>query len=146
GINAWAIYAIVGFSLAYFQFRKDSPGLISSTLKPIFGDKMDGIWGNIIDILAVTATVIGVATTLGFGAKQINGGLSYLFDIPISFPVQLVIVAIVTVLFIISAWSGLGRGIKYLSNTNLVLAILIFVVTFILGPTILMLDIFTDSF
>ncbi len=146
GIHAWAIYAIVGFALAYFQFRKDSPGLISSTLKPIFGDKMDGIWGNIIDVLAVTATVIGVATTLGFGAKQINGGLSYLFDIPISFPVQLVIVAIVTVLFIISAWSGLGKGIKYLSNTNLVLAILIFVVTFILGPTILMLDIFTDSF
>lgn len=75
---------------------------------------MDGPLGNMIDILAVIATVIGVATTLGFGAKQINGGISYLFDIPISFNVQFVIVAIVTVLFIISAWSGLGKGIKYL--------------------------------
>src|SRR5699024_2619187 len=92
GIHAWAIYAVVGLGLAYFQFRKGSPGLISSTLKPIFGNKMDGLLGNIIDILAVTATVIGVATTLGFGAKQINGGLSYLFGISISFPIQLIIV------------------------------------------------------
>src|SRR5699024_12812945 len=87
----------------------------------------------IVDILAVTATVIGVATTLGFGAKQINGGLSYLLGIPISFPIQLIIVLIVTVLFIISAWSGLGRGIKYLSNTNLVLAVILFALTFVLG-------------
>src|SRR5699024_11253027 len=85
GVHAWAIYAVVALTLAYFQFRKGYPGLISATLRPLFGKKMDGILGNIIDILAVTATVIGVATTLGFGAKQINGGLSYLFDIPISF-------------------------------------------------------------
>lgn len=145
GIHAWAIYAVVAFSLAYFQFRKGEPGLISATLKPIFGDRMNGILGNIIDILAVTATVIGVATTLGFGAKQINGGLSYLFDIPISFSIQLLIVGIVTVLFIISAWSGLGKGIKYLSNTNLVLAVILFALVFILGPTILILNLFTDS-
>src|SRR5699024_6440846 len=146
GIHAWAIYAVVGLGLAYFQFRKGSPGLISSTLKPIFGNKMDGLLGNIIDILAVTATVIGVATTLGFGAKQINGGLSYLFGISISFPIQLIIVIIVTVLFIISAWSGIGKGIKYLSNTNLVLAVVLFGLVFVLGPTILMLNLFTDSF
>ncbi len=66
-----------------------------------------------IDIIAVLATVIGVGTTLGFGAAQINGGLAYLFDIPISFPIQLIIIAIVTVLFIISAWSGLSKGIQY---------------------------------
>src|SRR5699024_7249337 len=80
-----------------------------------------------------------------FGAKQINGGLSYLFDIPISFLVQFIIVVIVTILFIISAWSGLGRGIKYLSNTNLILAVVLFVLVFILGPSILMLNLFTDS-
>lgn len=145
GIHAWAIYAVVAFSLAYFQFRKGFPGLISATLRPLFGKKMDGPLGNMIDILAVIATVIGVATTLGFGAKQINGGLSYLFDIPISFIVQLIIVLIVTVLFIISAWSGLGKGIRYLSNTNLVLAVLIFVLVFILGPTVLILNLFSES-
>src|SRR5699024_4808419 len=75
GIHAWAIYAVVAFALAYLQFRKGSPGLISATLKPIFGKSMDGLPGIIVDVLAVTATVIGVATTLGFGAKQINGGL-----------------------------------------------------------------------
>ncbi len=145
GIHAWSIYAVVALTLAYFQFRKGYPGLISATLRPIFGKKMDGVLGDAIDILAVIATVIGVATTLGFGAKQINGGLAYLFDIPISFSVQLVIVLIVTVLFIISAWSGLGKGIKYLSNTNLVLAALLFLLVFILGPSVLMLNLFTDS-
>lgn len=145
GIHAWAIYAVVALTLAYFQFRKGYPGLISSTLRPLFGKRMDGIPGNLIDILAVMATIIGVATTLGFGAKQINGGLSYLFDIPINFSVQLIIVIIVTVLFIASAWSGLGKGIKYLSNTNLVLAVILLALAFILGPSILMLDLFTDS-
>lgn len=145
GIHAWAIYAVVAFALAYFQFRKGEPGLISSTLKPIFGNRMNGILGTIIDVLAVTATVIGVATTLGFGAKQINGGLSYLLGIPINFPIQLIIVVVVTILFVFSAWSGLGKGIKYLSNTNLVLAVFLFALVFILGPTILVLNMFTDS-
>lgn len=146
GIHAWAIYAVVGFSLAFFQFRKGSPGLISSTLKPIFGDKMDGPLGVLVDVLTIISTVIGVATTLGFGAKQINGGLSYLLGIPISFPIQLIIVAIVTVLFLMSAWTGLSKGIKYLSNTNMVLAVILLLLIFILGPTILFLNLFTDSF
>ncbi len=145
GIHAWAIYAVVGFSLAFFQFRKGSPGLISSTLKPIFGDKMDGPLGVVVDVLTIISTVIGVATTLGFGAKQINGGLSYLFGIPISFPIQLIIVAIVTVLFLMSAWTGLSKGIKFLSNTNMVLAVVLLLLIFILGPTILFLNLFTDS-
>lgn len=145
GIHAWSIYALVAFALAYFQFRKGLPGLISQTLKPLFGKAMDGIFGTIVDVLAVTATVIGVATTLGFGAKQINGGISYLFNIPINFQIQLVIVIIVTVLFIISAWSGLGKGIKYLSNTNMVLAISLFLLVFVIGPTILILNVYTDT-
>lgn len=146
GIHAWAIYAIIAFALAYFQFRKGAPGLISATLRPLFGDKVDGILGTVIDVLAVIATVMGVATTLGFGAKQINGGLSFLFGIDISFSVQFVIVMIVTVLFIISAWSGIGKGIKYLSNTNLVLAVILFVLVLIIGPTLLILNLFTDTF
>jgi glycine betaine transporter len=145
GIHAWGIYAIVALALAYFQFRKDEPGLISATLRPILGDRVDGRWGVLIDVLAVFATVIGVATTLGFGAAQINGGLSYLWGIPISFTVQVIIVAIVTVLFMISAWSGLGKGIKYLSNANMFLAVALLVLMFFVGPTILILNMFTDS-
>ncbi|MDQ0226354.1 BCCT family transporter [Metabacillus niabensis] len=145
GIHAWAIYAIVALALAYFQFRKDEPGLISATLKPVLGKWMDGPLGTIVDVLAVFATVVGVATTLGFGAAQINGGLTYLFGIPNNFIVQLIIIVTVTVLFMISAWSGLGKGIKYLSNTNMVLAILLFLLMFIAGPTILILNMFTDT-
>ncbi|TXC85635.1 BCCT family transporter [Metabacillus litoralis] len=145
GIHAWGIYAIVALALAYYKFRKDEPGLISATLKPVLGKRMEGPLGTVVDVLAVFATVIGVATTLGFGAAQINGGLSYLFGIPNNFTVQFIIIAIVTILFMISAWSGLGKGIKYLSNTNMVLAITLFIMMFFIGPTILILNIFTDT-
>lgn len=145
GMHAWGIYAIVALALAYFQFRKEEPGLISATLKPVLGSRMDGVLGTIVDVLAVFATIVGVATTLGFGAAQINGGLSYLWGIPNNFVVQLIIVAIVTVLFLISAWSGLGKGIKILSNTNMVLAIALLILMFIIGPTILILNMFTDT-
>lgn len=145
GLHAWAIYAIVALALAYFQFRKDESGLISATLKPVLGKRMDGPLGTVVDVLAVFATVIGVATTLGFGAIQINGGLSYLFGIPKNLFVQFIIVAVVTILFIISAWSGLGKGIKYLSNANMFLAVALLLLMFIAGPTILILNMFTDS-
>ena len=146
GIHAWAIYGIVALVLAYFNFRHGHAGLISATLKPIIGEKAaEGIPGKVIDILAVIATVIGVATTLGFGAVQINGGLSYLFDIPTGILVQFIIVAIVTVLFMISAWTGLGKGIKILSNANMVLAGFLFLLVFAMGPTMFILNIFTNS-
>ena len=147
GIHAWAIYAVVALSLAYFQFRKGEPGLISSTLRPLFGDRMKGPWGVLVDVIAVFATAVGVATTLGFGAIQINGGLAYLFDgIPAdSLITQIIIIAVVTVLFMISSWSGISKGIKYLSNTNMVLAITLLVMVVILGPTLLIFNMFTDS-
>nr|WP_106782858.1 BCCT family transporter [Lysinibacillus timonensis] len=146
GIHAWGIYAIVALVLAYFNFRKGEPALISATLKPVLGKKaMEGILGTIIDVLAVVATVVGVATTLGFGATQINGGLSYLFGIPSNFTVQLIIIAVVTVLFTISASTGLGKGIKILSNANMFLAVLLLFLMFITGPSILILNMFTDS-
>src|SRR5690606_668526 len=99
----------------------------------------------IVDVLAVVATVVGVATTLGFGATQINGGLSFLFGIPSNFTIQLIIVAIVTVLFIISAASGLGKGIQILSNANMFLAIALLILMFIVGTSILILNMFSDS-
>lgn len=146
GIHAWAIYAVVALVLAYFKFRKDHPGLISATLIPIFGERrMQGMAGKIIDTLAVFATVVGVASTLGFGSAQINGGLSYLFNVPKSFTVQLLILAISTALFIYSAWSGIGKGIKYLSNANMLLGFALLLMLFIVGPTIDILNMFTST-
>ncbi|GGB48554.1 BCCT family transporter [Virgibacillus dakarensis] len=146
GVHIWAMYGIVALALAFFQFRKEEPGLISATLKPLFGEKMNGPLGVLIDVLAVFATVFGVATSLGFGAAQINGGLSHLFGVEVSFFSQFIIILIVTILFIASAWSGLSKGIKYLSNTNMVLAVLLLVVVIIVGPTLLILDMFTETF
>ncbi|MCT1902673.1 BCCT family transporter [Oceanobacillus sojae] len=146
GMHAWAVYGIVALVLAYFKFHKDTPGLISATLVPIFGKKrMLGLAGKIIDTLAVFATVVGVAATLGFGSAQINGGLSYLFGTPGTFPVQLLILVIATALFICSAWSGIGRGIKYLSNFNMGLAFVLLLMLFIIGPTLYILNMFTNT-
>lgn len=146
GIHVWAMYGLIALSLAFFQFRKGEPALISSTLKPIFGKKMEGPLGTLVDVLAVFATVFGVATSLGFGAAQINGGLAYLFGVPQESWVQFVIIAVVTVLFVISAWSGLNKGIKYLSNTNMVLAVILLILVLVLGPTLLILNMFTETF
>ncbi|SFA84191.1 glycine betaine transporter [Lentibacillus halodurans] len=145
GIHAWAIYAIIALVLAYFMFRHEKPGLVSSSLETLLGDAMKGPWGKAIDVIAVFATIVGVATTLGFGATQINGGIAYLFDIPISFWIQLVIILIVTVLFMISTYTGLSKGIRYLSNANMGLGAILFVATLILGPTLYILNTFTDT-
>lgn len=145
GFHAWAVYGVVALALAYAQFRKGEPGLLSKTLRPILGDKVDGPIGTIIDVLAVFATVVGVAVSLGMGALQINGGLHYLFGIPNNVWVQGIIIVIVTILFIASAWSGLSRGIQYLSNLNIGLGTILMVVALIIGPTVLILDMFTSS-
>jgi glycine betaine transporter len=145
GVHPWAVYGIVALSLAYFQFRKGEVGLISRTLRPLLGDKVEGPLGTIVDVLAVFATIIGVAVSLGIGAMQINGGLNYLFDIPVNRLVQGIIIAVVTVLFLYSAWSGLSKGIQYLSNLNMILAGLLFVAMLILGPSLLILNMMTSS-
>ncbi|MHA6260940.1 BCCT family transporter [Sporosarcina sp. CAU 1771] len=145
GLHVWAMYGVIAMALAFFQFRKGEPGLISATLKPLFGDKMTGPWGTLVDVLAVFATSFGVATTLGFGAVQINAGLNYLFGVEIGITSQFFIIAAVTVLFLISAWSGLSKGIKYLSNTNLILALILLGFVVVLGPTLLIFNIFTDT-
>lgn len=140
GFHPWAVYGIVALALAYSQFRKGEVGLISKTLRPILGDKVDGPIGNVVDVLSVFATIIGVAVSLGIGAMQINGGLNYLFGIPNNQLIQGIIIAIVTVLFLYSAWSGLSKGIQYLSNLNMILAGLLFAAILILGPTLLILN------
>ena len=147
GIHAWAVYGIVAMALAYFGFRKGEKYLLSVTLKPLFGKKTDGWLGYIIDIVTVVATVIGVATTLGFGAIQINGGLSYLTDnaIPNSMEARTVIIVVTTALFVLSALSGLGKGIKILSNLNMILAIALLAIAIAVGPTVKIFDNMTES-
>ncbi|MFC3039326.1 BCCT family transporter [Virgibacillus xinjiangensis] len=145
GIHAWAIYAVTGLVLAYFIFRHDKPGLVSATLEPVFGKRVKGTFGKVVDIIAVFATIVGVATTLGFGATQINGGFSYLFDVPNAFWVQLLIIGGVTVLFLLSAYTGLSKGIKYLSNANMAIAAILFISVLILGPTLYILNNLTHS-
>ncbi|MCE5097298.1 glycine betaine uptake BCCT transporter [Staphylococcus devriesei] len=145
GFHAWAVYGVVALALAYTQFRKNEPGLISRTLRPILGDKVEGPIGTIIDVLSVFATVVGVAVSLGMGALQINGGLNYLFGVPNNVWVQSIIIVVVTILFIMSAWSGLSKGIQYLSNLNIGLGTVLMIIALIIGPTVLILNMFTTS-
>lgn len=145
GFHTWAIYGIVALVLGYSQFRKGENGLISRTLRPLLGNKVEGSIGVIVDVLAVFATVIGVAVSLGIGAIQLNGGLNYLFGIPNNIIIQGIIIAIVTGLFLFSAWSGLSKGIQYLSNLNMLLAAILLIVILIVGPTVLILNIMTSA-
>lgn len=140
GINAWAIYAIVALALAYFQFRKKERTLMSVTLKPLFGNAMEGWSGKIVNALAIVATVIGVATTLGYGAAQINGGLHFVFGVPNTIGIQLIIIVVATALFLASAVSGIGKGVRILSNANIIAAVILMVLALFMGPTVRILN------
>lgn len=147
GLHPWAIYAVLALALAFFKFRKDAPGVISAALTPILGEKrVKGPIGTLVDVIAVFATIFGVATSLGLGALQISSGLAYTFDgLSDTFALQLTIIAIVTVLFMTSAMTGLNKGIKYLSNTNIVLAIVLMLFLLFAGPTNFIMDFFTTT-
>src|SRR5690625_4914097 len=119
--HPWAIFSIVGLTLAYVQFRLNRPALISSAFYPLLGNKVNGWSGQTIDILAVLATCTGVATTFGLSALQMSAGISHLTSIPNNIWTQIVIIAIVTVCFIISSATGLDKGIKILSNINILI-------------------------
>ena len=144
-LHPWAIYAVVGLSLAYFTFRKGKRNLISSAFYPILGDRVDGPAGKAIDTLAIFATLFGTATSLGLGALQINGGLNYLWDVPNSTAVAILVIAVMTALFILSAVSGVHRGIQWLSNVNMVLAVVLVLFLLVVGPTVFILNTFTES-
>ncbi|SET18582.1 glycine betaine transporter [Salinibacillus kushneri] len=144
-LHPWAIFSIVGLTLAYVQYRKDKPALISSAFYPVLGDKINGWAGKTIDILAVLATSTGVATTFGLSAMQITGGLSHLTDIPNNVWTQIIIIAIVTFLFMFSAAKGVNKGIKTLSNINLGVAGLFFLFVLIVGPTLFIAESFVTT-
>ncbi len=146
GLHPWGIYTMVALALAYFQFRKNTPGLFSQACKGILGKHADRTIGTTVDVVAVFATVFGVATSLGFGAMQISGGLSYVFGIPNTLSTQLFLIGIVTVLFMLSAQTGLHKGIKYLSNLNMVLALSLLGFLLILGPTHFILTLLPSTF
>ncbi|MGP4106839.1 glycine betaine uptake BCCT transporter [Virgibacillus sp. L01] len=146
GLHPWAIYATIALALAYFKFRKQSAGVVSAILEPLFGDKVKGAWGTLIDFVVVFATIFGVATSLGFGAIQISGGISYVFGLDKTISLQLIIIGIVTVLYMTSAMTGLNKGIKYLSNTNIILAIALMLFLLFAGPTNFIMNLFTTTF
>ncbi len=140
GIHAWAIYAVVALSLAYFHFRRGLPLSIRSSLYPILGQRIYGKWGHTVDTLAVFGTMFGVVTTLGFGVLQINSGLESLFGLPNTVVVQVVLIALITMLACGSLLMGLDKGIKRLSDTNIILTFLLLGFAFIMGPTQYIMD------
>lgn len=145
GLHPWAVYAVVAMAIAYFGFRKGGGNLISATLRPLFGNRVDGPLGKTVDILAIVAVLFGVATALGLGALQLNGGLTYVFGAPNGFTTQLIIIAVLTVAYLISAATGVDKGILILSLINMVIAIgLMFFVLFA-GPTVFLVETFTKS-
>lgn len=135
GLHAWAVYAVVALSLAYPAFRLGQPLAFRSTLRPILGNRVDGAWGHGVDILAVFATLFGLATSLGLGARQINAGMHQLFGASILLETQVSIIVVVTLAATASVLSGLHAGVRRLSEVNMLLAaaLLLFVVA--AGPT-----------
>lgn len=140
GLHPWAIYAIVALSLAFFSFNKNMPLTIRSAFFPLLKDKVWGWPGHIIDILAVVATIFGLATSLGFGAQQASAGLNYLFDTGAGTNVQMAIIVGVTALALISVLRGLDGGVKILSNVNMALAGLLLFFVIFAGPTMTVLE------
>lgn len=146
GFNGWALYAIVGLSLAFFGYRKGLPLTFRSTLYPILGERIHGPIGDAVEILAVFATMFGVATGLGLGVLHVNAGLVYLGVLPeVSLSAQLTIIAIITVVATISVVSGLDRGIRRLSELNFGLGIVMLVFLFVAGPTTFLIEGYLDS-
>ncbi|MBJ8503891.1 choline BCCT transporter BetT [Acinetobacter seifertii] len=140
GLHAWAIYAVVGLALAYFAYRHNLPLKTRSALYPLIGKKIYGPWGDSIDIFATIGTVFGVATSLGFGVTQINSGLHYLLGIEQSTHIQVLLIIFVSILASLSVFLGLDKGVKRLSELNLVLALILLVFVFIAGPSIYLLQ------
>lgn len=124
-LHPWAIYAVVALALALFTYNKGLPLTIRSAFYPIFGERVWGWTGHIIDILAVFATLFGLATSLGFGAQQANAGLEYVYGVPMSVTVQVVLIVAITAVALISVLRGLDGGVKLLSEINMVIALLL---------------------
>lgn len=146
GVHAWAIYALVGLSLAYFTYRKDLPLTLRSGLAPILGKRINGPLGDAIDIFAVFGTVFGVATSLGFGVSQMTAGLAYIYALPDTLTAKIVVIVLVMGAATLSVLSGADRGVRRLSELNLIMAVLLMLFVLVLGPTLFLLRALVQNF
>ncbi|MGV9797949.1 BCCT family transporter [Mycobacterium sp. NPDC003449] len=145
-LHPWAIYAVVGLTIAYGVYRKGRLQLISAAFEPLLGTRANGPWGKVIDMLAIFATLFGSAASLGLGALQIRSGLHIVAGIGETGNAILIgIITILTVAFVLSAVSGVARGIQWLSNINMVLALALALFIFVAGPTMFMLNMIPTS-
>jgi choline/glycine/proline betaine transport protein len=145
GVHAWAIYVVVGLALAYAIHRRGRPISIRWTLEPLLGKRIRGGWGNVIDVIALVGTVFGVATSLGLGVLQISAGLEKAGVAEANLTTQIVVIVVVIGFTILSLVSGIGRGMKWLSTTNLLLAAVLLVFLLIVGPTAFLFREFVQS-
>lgn len=145
GMHAWAIYAVVALSLAYFAFRHNLPLSIRSALYPLIGERIYGPAGHAVDTFAVLGTLFGVATSLGFGVLQVNAGLNYLFDVPQTITVQVVLITVITLIATTSVVMGLDGGIRRVSELNLFLAVALLLFVLVAGPTVYLLQTFVQN-
>lgn len=145
GLHPWAIYAVVGLALAFFSFNRGLPLTMRSVFYPLFGEATWGPLGHIIDVLAVFATIFGLATSLGLGATQALAGLNYLFDVPISDGMKVLLIVAITGFALISVVAGLDKGVKRLSEANMILAAVLLLLVIIVGPTIAIFAGFFDN-
>ncbi len=145
GLHAWSIYVLMALGIAYFAYRKKLPLAIRSCFYPLLGDRIHGVLGHIIDIIAVFGTLFGLATSLGLGAMQVSAGLKHLFQIPHGTNTQLILIAVITAIATISLVSGVKRGIRRLSELNMILAGLLMLFVFVVGPTLFIVDTFVDN-
>jgi len=146
GIHAWAVYGTIALALAYFGFRYKLPLALRSCFYPLLKERINGKLGDLIDIMALLATLFGIITTLGFGASQLGAGLHQLGWISEnSFSLQMVVITVVMSLAIFSAISGVGKGVKILSEMNLTLAFCLLIFVLVAGPTLYLLSAFSDN-
>ena len=145
GLHPWAIYAIVALGLAFFAYNRGLPLTIRSIFYPLLGNRIYGFWGNLIDVLSVLATLMGLATSLGLGVKQVNAGFNYLFGLAIDPMTQVILIAVITSFATLSVMAGLDGGVKRLSEWNMGLAGFFLLFLLIAGPTIYILSGFTQN-
>ncbi len=145
-LHPWAIYAVVGLAIAYGVYRKGRLQLISAAFEPLLGQRAYGGWGKVIDMLAIFATLFGSAASLGLGALQISSGLEIVGGIgEVGNGLLVGIIAVLTAAFILSAVTGVAKGIQWLSNINMVLAVGLALFLFVVGPTVFMLNLVPTS-
>ncbi|NLZ94419.1 MAG: BCCT family transporter [Bacteroidales bacterium] len=145
GIHAWAIYIIFAIGLGYFSYNKGLPFAVRSLFYPLLKEKIYGFWGNVIDTVATLAVLFGLAVSLGLGARQINAGLNYVFGIPNTPNVQVILIIFITLIATMSVISGISKGVKWLSEANLVITGVFLLAITLIGPTVYIFSTYFSS-